>query len=1148
MDELLALALLPEDLTSDDLPTVSFSISPSDLSDREDLRQRGDRELIHELLNTLQTRPGDAVPLASEVVIVPEHSLLGQWGEVFCKAINRHDFIDWANRLELDFTTLQIRNGVLSAKAGAAQTPRTFTLADESGWWSVANPVIYIAQLLDPAELGAPYLGDRIPNVARHLSLDRVLAFYGYPMPANRLQAQVIIEELAIAQTFPAVDEVGQNRSLIHAERVNQLRDYQQLADALQTLKSCDGLALFELRLQLTSDSLLARTLREAAPLLQATMEENDQEDTPGPPATYYFDRVKQAVCVLPRLHLQEVGVHELRPMTPSPRWYRLVRLAAQLGTDLYPDYSVSAVAMLHAYGLEHVSTQAQCSALIQRLRQWPIPPAPTLYTAARSLDERYIYNRYVGLLNDRYAIRKALYRVVERGTLEGPDGLGMAIAADRDTLLARLEPGRRQLQALVALPEFVAIRAREGIDPASHVLLGADSSIGARNLNGQWTMLTVPVMTNKVLAPRVEKLVALAKRLGGQLRTNESVSLLQVLRLYHIQVPTTLAQARLAAQRKAINAPYAMYESDYWRALKPARALQPMAWTLSPADRLRVTTVSRQFTAELDMSLFTYLSDPVLADKAVVDVRAEADLLLIRLIASPRAQQLANQLAQSLHWYGSHVSDNGVQANRSALVWAALILSLDPDAGEHPARINVLDLSDDYFWGESVAFVRLQVENSFRGLTSPAAALAAHLMLCGQAPYLLARGIPDSMPFLCTQAWVLFQQYATYMERRVPGAARQMSHDELMYLAHLPPDGAWKIFLESPRATPPILGWAVTNGVLAYQERFSTVDTNIAIRELNDLRTRLQIAHNAFASPIVSQRSVALQELLRVYPHQATLEDLVLTWQRDDNGGNGKKYSFVDLYMANRLDTHSQDWHSTDARIGYQQLAPNFSQLREFTDLFAEAFSKQLSELHAAYVEYLRNCLPPLSLPRREALEYGKIEFFALRAPSQGVGRFGLILSVRYYSDMHIYECFPTHLLLRPRRDLDYETLAKAATAKDQDVSRLGFDWPAYARGAEPVEGTSPAGSQRIDIFQLPDVLHAVEALPEPDVHRRRVPRHHDSPRAHALMTLIVGRHFLQGAAPLLVQARVARSLDQISSGQDPWAAYMHSVSLASM
>lgn len=1148
MDELHALALSPEASSGEELPISSSSTSHSDLGHREDLRRQGDRELIHELINTLQTSPGQALPNTRQPITVAQHSLLGQWGEVFCKAVNRFDFIDWAERLELDFATLQIRNGTLTANAGATKTPSTFTLADQSGWWSVSNPVVYIAQLLDPAELGMPYLGDRVVNIARHLSLDRVLAFYGYPMPANRLQAQVMIEELASAQAFPAIDEVGQNRSLLHAERVNQLRDYQQLADALQTVERFDAPALSRLRLQLTSDSLLARTLRDAAPLLQAVMADNLHEDSQAPPPAYYFDRVKQAVCVLPRLERQERGVRELRPNTPNPRWNRLVRLAAQLGSDIYPDHSLSAAALLNAYGIAPISTQAQCNALIARLRQWSIVPAPTLYAAARNLEEQYIYRRYIGLLNDRYTMRKALYRAIDGGTLDGLQGLDAAIEADADTLLALLEPGREQLQALVALPEFVAIRIQAGIDPASHVLLDADNSVGARNLQGQWTLLTAPVMANPVLAPQVESLAKLAKRLGGQLRTNAAVSLRQALKLYKIEEPTTLEQARLTAQRRTINAPLAMYESDYWRALKPALALQPLAWTLSVADHLRVATLSRLFVADLDVPLFTYLSDPVLAHKSVVDVRAEADLLMIRLIASPRAQQLANALAVALHWHGSHASDLSAQASRSALVWAALILNLDPEAGERQAQFNKLDLSQDDFWGEPVSFVRLLVENSFRGLTPQAAALAAHLMLCGQAPYLLVRSIPDSMPFLCTQAWVLFQQYATYLERRIPGAARQMSHDELMYLAHLPPDGGWKTFLESPRAVPPILAWAITNGVLAQQARFSVVDTNVAIRELNALRTRLRVAHEAFASPIVSQRSVALQELLRVYPNQATLEDLIWTWKPKDSPAAGKKYSLVDLYMANRLDPRSQHWHSTDASVDFAQLASHFERLRDFNYLFSEAFSEQLQQLKGAYVEYLRNCLPQLSLPRRNALEFGRVEFFTLNSPTQGMGRFGLIVCARYYSDIHLYECFPTHLLFNPRRDLDYPTLVKAARTKDQDVSALGFDWPAYARGSEPGMSTQPTRGQRLSLVQLPDVLHPVEPLPEPDVRGRRVPRHVDSPRTHALMSLVIGRHFLLGATPLLVQARVPRSLEQISSGQDPWATYMHSVSLASM
>lgn len=151
--------------------------------------------------------------------------------------------------------------------------------------------------------------------------------------------------------------------------------------------------------------------------------------------------------------------------------------------------------------------------------------------------------------------------------------------------------------------------------------------------------------------------------------------------------------------------------------------------------------------------------------------------------------------------------------------------------------------------------------------------------MLCGQAPQLLVRDIPDSLPYMATQTWVLFQQYATYLEQRAPGAARQMSHDEILYLAYLPPRGSWKLFLDTPQATPPILAWAATNAVLPRKKHYTGTQTNSAITELNALRTRLHEAQASFSVKIPSQRVIALEALKKVYPQATSLDDL--TWSR---------------------------------------------------------------------------------------------------------------------------------------------------------------------------------------------------------------------------------------------------------------------------
>lgn len=1143
----------PDDFSS---PSASARYSALVLSVRDDLRKQGDKELIGQLLIALNTPPDQPLPAATHPIIVSELSLLGQWAEVFRKAFNQSELLDWADRRRLDFTTLRIRNGTLEGKVLGQRTVYRFTLADASGWWRVSSVLVFVSQLLDPAGLGMSYIGERVDNLARTLSLDRVLAFYGYPMPENRLQAQLMVDELQTAQAFPAIDEAGKNRSLAHAERDQQRLDYQQVADALQALDRFDSLALFRTRLHLASDSLLARTLKEAALRLKVIVEDNIIEGLQAAAAEYYYDHLKQVVQVLPRREAGEIRSRELRPKTPHTRWETLNRLAIKLGTDIYPDHSLSIAACLKAYNIERPISPAALANLITRLRQWPTLPAPTLFADARSLRERFDYSQHVGFLNDRHAMRKGLYDAIRHGTLKGPLGLDGIVTVDADDVPVTLKPGRERLQALVAQPEFAALREKHGIDPNSHILLNVEAGIGGRNLEGEWQSLTAEVLADNKLGPMLRKLLPLAIRLGGQLRTNDAVSLHQALLLYGHTLPQTLEEARLTAQRLAIGVPLRLKENDYWRALSPALELQPIAWTLSDTDRQRALNLGRQFLPEGEPHLFGYLAQPVLDGKSPVDIRAEADLLLIRLIASPRAQQLAAQLATALQRHGVDATETSGHASRSALVWAALILSLEPDVDTQPAHINRLDWTGTFFWGESVGFVRRQLEHSFTRLEPGQAALAAHLILCGRAPHLLVRDIPDSLPYLATQTWTLFQQYATYLEDRMPGAARQFSYAEIMYMAHLPPAGKWGRFLQGPLTAPAIQMWAVTNGLLQRQQRYSVEQTNAAIAALNALRARLHAATAAFAAPIPARRDIALQALKKTFPQTSMLDELVLMRvaqdadMSEDRGADNvppdARYSFIDLYMANQLDVTAQHWHSADPRIKYHELAPRFDQLTAFHSVFLQSFDDHLQRLQTAFVDYLLDALPGLTLPWREALEFGKVEFFALRYGTEPDAMFGLIVCASFYRDRHVYECFPRHLLMRARHDLEYDTLALAADSPDQDVSTLALDWPAYASGVEPVEVNAVSHAPGVRIRRLDDVLPAVGTLPEADADGHRIPRSLDSPRSRAVVKIIVERHYLQGAAKLKESAAQVQTLEQVSRDEDPWAEYLREVILA--
>lgn len=1150
MDDYHALALTWDAQPADTALPVSMTPSADYLNDRQSLRTADDQKLLTQLIDLLSTPSGQPLPAPKLPVPIAEFSLLGQWGEAFCKAINQEDFLDWAEAQQFDFTTIRIRDSQLSVTA--AGQPKVFTLADESDWWVLANPIIYISQLLDPAGLGMPYIGPELGENSRSLALDLTLAFHGYPMPANRLQAQTIIEELRALQGFPGFDDNGNSKSTFLTELAQQQLDFQQLANALATHgvggEDFSALEIYRARVQLTSDSMLAKSLKDAARLLQSVVEDNALESTTGTPPFYYFDHRQQVMCVHP--HDSQPHLKTLVPVSPDNHWEQLRLLAEKAGADIYPDHSLSLAEVLQAYDLKRPLTPHEISALVPRLRDWPAATMPRVMNTARSFARLYRYRQYVGLLNDRHTLRSALSKVIDSGNLAGPDGLEMPVSGDPDALQAMVSTAYAQLSELTGDPAFLAIRAEHRIAPDSHVTLNASGGIGAFGLDGLWKSLKEAVMDHPRLSLLVLQLKPVAVRAGGFLRTIDTLCLAQALRLLNIRVPATLDEARNAHTQLSTIHPLPPSQGHFWRALKPIASAQVLAWRLSPVEQQQIVTACEQFVKDRDEHLFEYLAHPWVHAKSIAEVRAEADFLLIGLLASAKAQQLAETLMSALQWHGGHANERTGRGSRNALVAAALILSLDPQPDDFPTRLGAIDWHSDFYWGESVPFVRIQTEAALHQLSAPVAALAAHLMLCQKSPQLLVRGIPDATPYLSSQTWVLFRQYVTYMERLVPGSSRRLSYAQIMQLAYLPPTGSWNSFLGSAEAAWPILEWAVVNGVLPPLPRYGSLAVNQAFEALNGQRERLGSTLEAFAMPTVSLRQAALSDLQNVYPDNIKLDAPVLTRQ---GSGSTTRYSLVDLHMAGRLQAASNHWQSADIDIDYRHMAARFEQLSPIHSAFHLAFEQKLEQLKAAYVESILYGLSHLTLPRRQALEYGAIRLFgvARRVPQadnslqvEQMGHFGVLVYASSYSRRHFYEFFPRRLLIRPRRDLDYRQVIRAINSGIAQPW-MRFDWSAYEWGVRPATVSQTAAASDLVIRQLDSPFVEASSLPPVDAQGRRVPRTLDSPRSHALASAIV-EHLLFDSQALCEQAKRPVSLAQAASGDDPWVDYLQRVALA--
>ncbi|WP_460136543.1 hypothetical protein [Pseudomonas sp. S1_E04] len=1157
MDDFRALALTWDTLPSDTALPVSISPSTAYLSERQDLRIEGDQALITQLINLLSPASGQAFPSAGQPLPIPGHSQLGQWSDAFSKAINQKDFIAWAEAKHFDFKTLRVHNSTLMVSA--RRRPTVFTMADTSGWWGLATPIIYISQLLDPMALGMPYIGPKLGTLALTLPLDITLAFHGLPMPANRFEAQTIVEELRDFQRFPGFDDSGSSQSMIYTQLRQQRRDYLQLASALEPLaedaSAFDTWDVYRARLQLASDSRLARSLKEAAVLVQALVNENTRGSAPDAPGNAYFDYQRHILCVLSPG--KEFELETLVPATLDARWYRLVLLGEQLEVDIYSDHSLSVSSALRAYAIERPDTRPQLSALIQRLRQWTAPAAPVVANAARSFSELYRYRQYVGQLNDKHAVRAALSGMIDRADLQGPEGLESVITGDPETLQAVMKKAAVQLRVLTGHPTFLAIRTRERIAPNSHVLVSDSGGIGALGLDGAWISLTDAVMSDAELATLlVTHLKPLAAKTGGYLRTNEAVTLAQALRLYGFTVPGTLEEASVTLRRLEISQPLPVSQGHYWRALKSKSARQPSAWTLTALEHNQIMAVIDRFMADHAMPLFEYLGQGIVADKSVDDIRAEADFLMVRLLASPLAQQLGNELTSALPWQGSSPNEQARSNHRHALILAALILSLDPQPQAHPTRINHLDCHDDYFWGESASFMRTYIEASLLALSQPVAVLAAHLMLCEKNPQLLVRGIPDLAPCLSSHLWALYRQYVLYMEKVSPGSSRQVTYHQVIWLASQEPFGRWKTFLDSREAKWPLLEWAIANGVLAIPPPYGRQAIGTAVEAFNAQLARLNSTLETFDDPIISLRQTALNDLRKVYPDNTQLEARVLMWLpehspfseegRFEGIHTGSKYSFVDLHMAGALDANNKRWHSSDKAIKYGALAQQFHLLGQINSVFSEAFDQKLAQVKAAYQESICYWMSQLTLPERQALEFGHVQFFSLsqRAAPDNVGRFGLLVYVSHDSRRGFYEFFPRHLVIRRRRDLDYAHVTHAIDAVTHQPW-MRFDWSAYARGTAPATLPPASSTNDLALRRLDNELAETVDLPPLDAMGRQVPRTLDSARSHALSDIIVAHHLLHDARPLREKAKQPITLQAAVSDEDPWADYLRGLAL---
>lgn len=1130
----------------DDQPFLAYMLqnTPSSVLDmirRETLRLKDDDILIAELIAGLSalieqhtTQSSTALPS----LLIPAYTMLGQWLEVYCKALHRPAFIAWAERHNLQLSSLTLRNGVLHARVTSTieMPTRTFALNDDSAWWEVAAPLIDAASVIDTGNAGLPYLPELGEGQHRELPLGLALPFYGYPAPKNHFQAQVILNELLTLKGFPSVDDSGYIKSVMRNRLDGEYQDYQALATALESLadgntEPFDWLQIYSRRLTPDSGSMLSATLKDAARLLKTVTEETEflsiapADPEFAPPFIYAF--VDRAIVSIN--HASRLRTTPIDRTTDSPlnqQWDELERLATLLQTDITLDASLSLAALMNAYGFARPQTVGEARTLASQLRSSPQPSLAYVNDIAYSLNAISTQRKYVAALNDRYTLQQALHATLTTPQNGSPFDRPLRLDAD-SSFNEPIGKGVHLWQGILEDPAFTQVRAEHAINTDQRLVVNTAGRISSYGSDDKPRVLAV-TLKQITTYPKYSSLIALARQSGGELSSDGRVSLRQMLNLYQVKIPNTVDQTLTTARLLAIPALKAPAHGNYWTALQVT--------PLQPGQRQQVLEVVAAFLPNQDVTLFDYLGAAVVGEKTKEVVRAEADILLNQLLASPRARTLASRLQSAVAWYGEHATATNTRASRNALLLAALILSVDAKAGMTRAQVLTYDLTDQYTWGLSFREVRQVAEAmiQFKITQATIVPLAAHLLLAGTAPEFLVRGIPEELPYLCSHTWVHFKQYVDLLEREMPGASRAMTLSDFINLIHFVVPGQ-----RIRRGSLPIIDWAVANGILPPSKSARSRDEiNRAIDALNQQISLLQTTVDIITQPDISLRESALQGLRKVYPDSQHLNDRLWAWVPDeqtpapapaDSIVIGKTLSLVELYMAGRLDNASKNWQSNNPAITYEALAQRFALLPNLAQVFGVTFDERLAQVRSAYLIVIKYWLSQLSYYSREALEYGELECLRLSQPggaddqeAVGVfGRFGTLVCCRYRGDVRFYEFFPKSMMIIARPDLTTKNL--------HSPTGPGFDWAAYNAGREP-NGARQPGLLTHRFALLPRIYGRCLAVPNTFM----------SARSLEIATTIVDQQLLLGSTQLSRSAKKPVSLAMAIGGQDPWATFL--------
>ncbi|WP_223456219.1 hypothetical protein [Pseudomonas sp. GL-RE-19] len=556
---------------------------------------------------------------------------------------------------------------------------------------------------------------------------------------------------------------------------------------------------------------------------------------------------------------------------------------------------------------------------------------------------------------------------------------------------------------------------------------------------------------------------------IGGHIRTDRVLPLSQVLKYYGLALPAVQNTDSLTRLIEEVDEKRAIHRLNLEQGLQ-------ISVLIEPHDHTAIHDVISEVLTDEAGSVIDALASEIAPPMTPQQLATQPTACIERLLDTPKAQDLAKRLLETLNWYGGRSDEKTVPDIGAKLLLEALRLWYELPHPDPSRKIAGYQLQQRANQGKSYADIlkhfRQHLEDSLRTTTPTETALLGRLCQTGFPVEFQVRDIPHDLPYATSIVWVNFVHGAHLAHALDPTLLQRLTFQQITDLPLKKSQNASDALLQLIALTriPAAFTWAqATSAVEASAQTGDVQESRLkALQALEDHKAQLNEAIVQLDIAPPKRLKLAEQQLELALASEFHMDPLSIRVMRDlYRSGRRVERSLLDtpdvpqktwplpeVYASGGLSPDRKWYISSDGKtaghwirlssdrkfesgvadpaVRHSLSFPDNRTLPDIDALFDEQFNSYLAKSKAAYEGLIKSLLVSLPWDDRKALEQGEVRVLSLRdetgrkAEEETAAhtlplraRMGFVLQATYGNAVRFYECLPRAGVIRPRPDV---------------------------------------------------------------------------------------------------------------------------------